>query len=447
MSHTPLIALLLLLLAAAQAAPAQDSPADAQETVTTPTPPNEEEESSSLSPVESGTFTIDFVTDLILTTDARGEIFSEATESPFGTTEEPLPESVVLQLEAERAQTAQPETTAVSEITTERPWIAVTKKSISDTTLGTTTTEPTKGKNLNSYFQGKPGTTGTANLVEDNLVLNSEEDQFEAKMGATMLPLIIEDEVQLVPTPRILPEVEESRTEAGLLRLATTEAVAVEQTTLETVQEDKETSTVEAIQETTELSSTPLSTFTQAQLETTTETIETTTNAPITTTSAEPVLLTTKRAIVLEAQPETTAANVMETSSSLPITTLATETETATGIPTTNVPRMSSAETTTPAPETTIPPTQVPSAAPITTSSAIPTSSPITTSTPESTTTFATSTTVIPETPTTTTNVVVSSTPAPRPVQTRAPRVERIFNSDGVEVLYGYSSVVRTNRS
>nr|XP_032294348.1 uncharacterized protein LOC6628481 [Drosophila virilis] len=30
---------------------------------------------------------------------------------------------------------------------------------------------------------------------------------------------------------------------------------------------------------------------------------------------------------------------------------------------------------------------------------------------------------------------------------TRAPRIERIFNSDGVEVLYGYSSVVRTNRS
>ncbi|XP_033249384.1 mucin-5AC isoform X2 [Drosophila miranda] len=457
MSRIPLVAI-LLLIAAAQAAPAKESKSDGKATPSAP-PPKEEEDSSSLSPIESGTFTMDIDTDLILTTDSRGEIFSQGTDSPFGTTEEPLPDSVVLQLELERAQTAQPElhVSQTTEIngTTEKPRSTETTIQINGTTLRTrsnATTEPPKGKYTSSFFQGKLPAIGTANLVDESVALHSEEDSFESR-GATMPPLLqlIAAEGQLVATPRILPELEESRTEAGLFWLANTEAVAIEQTTLVPEQEDKESTTGATTQETTELSSTPHSTFTKPPVETTTGTIETTTGT-IETTTIDPI--TTTETIETTSNPPTTTTETIKTTTSAPTTTTETiESTTGTIETTTEI-----IETTTNAPRTTTSPAPVLlttrqavvlGSQPETTAKNVEettTSLPITTQRQTSPDTTTTIRTTIPTTNSPSTNAV-ASTPEPRAIQTRAPRVERIFNSDGVEVLYGYSSVVRTNRS
>ncbi|KAH8419417.1 hypothetical protein KR222_011294 [Zaprionus bogoriensis] len=102
--------------------------------------------------------------------------------------------------------------------------------------------------------------------------------------------------------------------------------------------------------------------------------------------------------------------------------------------------------TTTAPPAATVQPVEDSTKASPTSSTTISTSStahPVETSTtaPETTTSSETTTVAPPATTTTTTQ-------APLPtVEMRAPRVERIFNSDGVEVLYGYSSVVRTNHA
>jgi len=99
------------------------------------------EESTYMS-VEEGTITVDVDSDVILTTSPEGEAFTEA--SPMGLTEEPLPDSVVQQLEMERAQEErlknpeEPESELESESESENE------------DLGATTTEPPNSNNTDT---------------------------------------------------------------------------------------------------------------------------------------------------------------------------------------------------------------------------------------------------------------------------------------------------------
>ncbi|KAH8248681.1 hypothetical protein KR032_002058 [Drosophila birchii] len=193
------------------------------------------------------------------------------------------------------------------------------------------------------------------------------------------------------------------------------------------------------------------------------ETTTSTSSAPEATTIPETTTIsisaaetTSSTTIVPETTTTTTGApETTTTTTSAPETTTSTTSTPETfSLPETTTPITSAPETTTSttsAPETTTSTTSAPETTTSTTSATETTTS--TTSAPE----ITTSTTSAPETTTPNTSTPLTTIPStrapetttttPRPILTRAPRVERIFNSDGVEVLYGYSSVVRTNRS
>ncbi|XP_037709044.1 integumentary mucin C.1 [Drosophila subpulchrella] len=391
------------------------------------------EESTYMS-VEEGTITVDVDSDLILTTSPEGEAFTEA--SPMGLTEEPLPDSVVQQLEMERAQEErlknpeEPESELESEseneeqsaTTTEPPnsnntgttrrsfkfgattlppsFITTTERGITTiapqevTTSRSSETEETtefqEVRTMRNYFERKPAQMGEIDLdmAENRMETTTNipaQEPVELSMIMTTEAALVEEN----PKPNSESDQAESveTTVVPLYQYVSNGAPIVtepqpEHSTVMPVLNEEVASTVSPLEEIKEL----LLVSSTSAPETTTEAEETTTQAfTTTTTTTEAVVLTTKVETLLNAQPETT--------------TSAPETSTST----------------TSAPETTTSTTSAP------------------------TTTSTTSTTSAPTTTTTTTTE--------RPIQTRAPRVERIFNSDGVEVLYGYSSVVRTNRS
>ncbi|XP_034100071.2 mucin-5AC [Drosophila albomicans] len=184
---------------------------------------------------------------------------------------------------------------------------------------------------------------------------------------------------------------------------------------------------------------------------------ETTTLGAAVTSTASPAPQTTSSPVTTSAPettniPETTISPVTTSIPEIISSTTSTPETTSSTAETTSTPDTTSSITSTPKTtsslsltedivETTIePPKQqsVLAAVSTTTPESVPESSTTeATTTSSSTTTTTTTTTTEPPTTTTTEPIPV--------VVTREPRVERIFNSDGVEVLYGYSSVVRTN--
>lgn len=95
MLRTFAILLLIAVYSHARAAPQKTTVSPEYEAT-------EDVDSSTYMSVEESTITVDVDSDVILTTNPEGEAFTEA--SPIVTTEEPLPDSVVQQLEMERAQ-------------------------------------------------------------------------------------------------------------------------------------------------------------------------------------------------------------------------------------------------------------------------------------------------------------------------------------------------------
>ncbi|KMY89594.1 integumentary mucin C.1 [Drosophila simulans] len=428
----------------------------------------EEVDSSTYMSVEEGTITVDVDSDVILTTNPEGEAFTEA--SPVVTTEEPLPDSVVQQLERERAQeeelknpekpeeeldseseeedqttstNTEPPKSEVSESTTKRsykfgattlpPSFITTISRVEITTIlpqdGVTTptaeTEETtvkeEVKTIRNYFERKPAHMEEIELdmAENRMETTTNEplnENVELSMIVTTDAALVEEDKK----PGIETDQGESveTTVVPVYQYVSNAAPIVtepqpELTTVVPKVKEEAATTEGAIEETTEL---PLVLSTASKP--TTEAEATTEPAPSTTTSTtETVLVTTKVETLENFQPETTMI-------ALDTTTTTSTTEAPTTTSTTDAPTTTSTTSTTEAPTTT--------------STTSTTEAPTTTSTTEApTTTSTTSTTSAPTTTTTT----------ERPIQTRAPRVERIFNSDGVEVLYGYSSVVRTNRS
>ncbi|XP_043661921.1 integumentary mucin C.1 [Drosophila teissieri] len=462
-------AILLLIVVAANARAAPPKPTD-----TPDYEPTEEVDSSTYMSVEEGTITVDVDSDVILTTSPEGEAFTEA--SPIVTTEEPLPDSVVQQLEMERAQEErlknpeeseaeleseeeEDQTTSTSteppksnntESTTKRifkfgattlpPSFVTTTSSLEITTIlpqgGVTTptaeTEETtvkeEVKTIRNYFERKP-----AHMEE--IELDMAENRMETTTNAPLhenveLSMLVTTDAALVEEDS-KPSIETDQAESVATTVVpvyqyvskaapiVTEPQPQFNTMVPPVKEEVDT-TEGAIEETTEL---PLVSSTTAS-KPTTEAEETTEPAPSSTTSTtETALVTSRVETLLNVQPETTTSAWDTTT-----TTSTTEAPTTT----TEAPTTTSTTSTTEAPTTT---TDAPTTASATSSAETTTSTTSTTSAPTTTT----STTSAPTTTTTTTTE--------RPIQTRAPRVERIFNSDGVEVLYGYSSVVRTNRS
>ncbi|XP_030383253.1 mucin-5AC [Scaptodrosophila lebanonensis] len=176
----------------------------------------------------------------------------------------------------------------------------------------------------------------------------------------------------------------------------------------------------------------------QAEASTTTTTEATTTTTEATTTTTEATTTTTE-ATTTTTEPTTTTTEATTTSTTEKATT--TSETTSTTAPTTT--------TTTAVPFTTPTPT---------TTTTVPTPLALLTTTSGSPNLLETTTTTTPAPPTTTTvksssseeQTTLSSAvvgPEARALHKPAPHIERIFNEDGVEVLHGYSSVVRSNRT
>ncbi|EDW52478.1 integumentary mucin C.1 [Drosophila sechellia] len=428
----------------------------------------EEVDSSTYMSVEEGTITVDVDSDVILTTNPEGEAFTEA--SPVVTTEEPLPDSVVQQLERERAQeeelknpekpedeldseseeedqttstNTEPPKSEVSESTTKRsykfgattlpPSFITTTSRVEITTIlpqdGVTTptaeTEETtvkeEVKTIRNYFERKPAHMEEIELdmAENRMETTTNEppnENVELSMIVTTDAALVEEDKK----PGIETDQAESveTTVVPVYQYVSNAAPIVtepqpELTTVVPTLKEEAATTEGSIEETTEL---PLVLSTASKP--TTEAEETTEPAPSTTTSTtETVLVTTKVETLENVQPETTMIALDTTS-------------------TTEAPTTTSTTSTTEAPTTT-------------STTEAPTTMSTTSTTEATTTTSTTSTTEAPTTTSTTstTSAPTTTTTTERPIQTRAPRVERIFNSDGVEVLYGYSSVVRTNSS
>ncbi|XP_016964671.1 uncharacterized protein LOC108034313 [Drosophila biarmipes] len=433
MLRTFAILLLIVVAVNARAAPQRTTVSPDYET----TEDVEVVEQSTYMAVEEGTITVDVDSDVILTTSPEGEAFTEA--SPMGLTEEPLPDSVVQQLEMEREQEErlknpeEPEAEQESEseneeldaTTTEPPnpnntastnrrsfkfgattlppsFITTTEKATTTIAPQEVTTSPPSEteettefqevQTMRNYFERKPAPMGEIDLdMAENRMETTTNTPAQEPMELSMIMTTEAALVEGSPKPKSEGDQAES-VETTVVPLyqsvsngapIVTEPQPEHSTVLPEVQEEVASTegSLDEIKELLLVSSTPAP-------ETTTEAEVTTAPAPstTTTTTTEAPLLTTNVETLLNFQPETT--------NSAPETT------------TTSVPQTTTSSTSAP------------------------------------TTTSTTSTTSAPTTTTSTT-----TTTTERPVQTRAPRVERIFNSDGVEVLYGYSSVVRTNRS
>ncbi|EDW76543.1 uncharacterized protein Dwil_GK14610 [Drosophila willistoni] len=501
-----IIALILLLTIAALSTAAPSITTENPVTTTANSTLEDEINLSSMPTVETETFTIEIDPNVVFTTDPEGLAFTEFTESAMDTTEEPLPESVLQQLERERVElkreeegetTIDPRVIAttirnyvtINRSTSDKPLLTTTEKLIETSTeklieTTTVTEEPqvetttesiettTSGKSLKNYF-------ASANIADGSIISEEEERGTEPPLFEDLSALLSENELeethhltenkaQIVDAYQMLNSVWQSPVESTTSEAADTTPLSTSTTETQptlptTIKEDPDTTTAVPDAPTTttltaeqNLIEAATTRPEEVHIDSTVDTkIFPTTHYPENDifTTLEPEISTRSSTANYPASfsyttltPETTpspSTTIPETTSNpISYTTLASET-TSNPISYTTLARestSSSSTTTTLAPETTLSTTTT-TEAPILVSEQLLLNNERTTTSTSSTST-TTTTTSTTETPTTTT----TTTTTPRPIQTRAPRIERIFNSDGVEVLYGYSSVVRTNR-
>ncbi|KAM8716823.1 hypothetical protein ACLKA7_003660 [Drosophila subpalustris] len=488
---TPLLLLTLTSLLLLQTTTTTAAAVAATERTTT------EEETTSFGDIDASTVTIGVDSDLILTTEDGMQAFTHLPENGQTTTEEPLPESVLRQLERERTEkrlnettTTAPATTSVKNLsenlierTTAAPAAtATTEKNnlysglildldmMEDKTkasVETTTYLPqfeataTPVDNLGYYLNTDKSDQGTTNvpleeytftsgplgtgverfatedaLVDETTWMQNMEEMFESTQATEEVNLESTPAPELTSRPTdstagttpqsISPATEKPMDIIQLLRMMSSDVVTTNIMPESTTTEDSitDSSTTVLAEETT--IAPPKQ---QSMLE---AIVMTTFRVPDVTTTVESSTTT-----IIDELPETTTEPPREPSS-----TEAAMTSSSTIAPETTSTTLASSSTTDDTEdkaETTIEPPNHESmlAAMLMTT---------TDSLPETTTSLETTTSSTTSTSTTSTSTTSTSTTEAIPiVATRAPRVERIFNSDGVEVLYGYSSVVRTN--
>lgn len=384
------------------------------------------------------TMTVAIDSDIILTTEDNIQLFTQLMDHVGTTTEEPLPESVLLQLEQEREERENKRdgVTTTTTTTTEQPNnVTNTKASVTYTTI------PLITPGIRSEMRIRGGMEQTKNepsssvneltMAEDTVDSFADMttfipmgDQYSSEtgrvdyFGSTEKPdLQREEESSLSPMYSMQPmqlELNEFDTESSHLEKSTWLPDVANLVESMQQAEPEMLSTESGEKTTTEFD--PSSTTELPNLTTSSDDEE---NEEITTGLPKLLKMLERTTTIPTAQPTTEPPTT--TSSS---TTTSNESE-ATTMPTTTteLPKLQSMVDTT-----------------TTTASSITTTSPTPAYTEANTvaeTTVETPTTVAPPLPTTQQLHVVPLT--------RAPRVERIFNSDGVEVLYGYSSVVRTH--
>ncbi|EDW12721.2 mucin-5AC [Drosophila mojavensis] len=455
MPRMPMIALLLPLLltitwsAQSQARALQTDP------VTEPSPegprteaaigPDEEETTYSGS-LEMNTVTISVDADAIMTTDDGVQMFTSLPE--FTTTEEPLPDSVVQQLEQERAErdgrlttkapTTTEETRASVETTTVAPTNATTRATTAPTTINTTTqaATTTTAAIAMTTVQPEPVTEHAA-PEQSHSLLNPK---------STISRLVEESqEMNLESLSSIGAVAGYMTTEQTAMIAEEAESYGSEQTTNVPLM-DFNTSgafSLDAMASGTESSLVEQSTFMEsmsARVESTTE-MDT---MRFMTTQPPEADYEPHAEVITEASHSnsTTERNIMHLLSRLSLNTITQSpgsepeakfitTEESVMQTTSTTASVDVGSTTEPGTENTLaPPKQqslfqaVPMQGTTEAAAASSTDAPLTSSTTSTTTTKPT------------TELITKAT--------RAPRIERIFNSDGVEVLYGYSSVNRS---
>ncbi|XP_017860520.1 PREDICTED: mucin-5AC [Drosophila arizonae] len=459
MPRMPMIALLLPLLltitwsAQAQARALQTDP------VTEPSlegprteaaiGPDEEETTYSGS-LEMNTVTISVDADAIMTTDDGVQMFTSLPA--FTTTEEPLPDSVVQQLEQERAErdgrltTKAPTTTEEVETTTVAPTNATTRATTTPTTINTTTQPAT------TTTQAATTTTAAIAMttVQPEPVTEHaapEKSQSLLNPKSTISRLVEESqEMNLESLSSIGDVAGYMTTEQTAMIAEEAESYGSEQTTNVPLM-DFNTSgsfSLDAMASGTESSLVEQSTFMEsmsARVESTTE-MDT---MRFMTTQPPEADYEPHAEVITEASHSnsTTERNIMHLLSRLSLNTITQRpgsepeakfitTEESVMQTTLTTASADVGSTTEPGTESTLaPPKQqslfqaVPMQGTTEAAAASSTDAPLTSSTTSTTTTTKPTTELITK-------------------ATRAPRIERIFNSDGVEVLYGYSSVNRS---
>lgn len=526
MPRMPMIAatpLLLLLLSCC-------SPAWAKPTVR-PIPTNEpfpiqEESTASFADVDGYTMTVEVDPDIVLTTEDSVQLFTHLADHSGTTTEEPLPESVLLQLEQERDERDRKLREEIAAITTEEPTkeqnkYNATKKATPSKTRpdGNATTKATPAKTTMSWMTTPP-TSMEAGFVKSVASLNEEpmepiDEQAEKEnsdnnfkpinnnfnsinsekdmeRGDSKIHSVVEtttylpqgDEFTTVnnnreelastefpepqrEVPSTLAPVKESfqftsRPFMSDLSEFGTESMLMEQTTWlpdlallveSTIQPELIVHTIEPGDKVLPAIDPLASTTTEVPGDITTtnefaEFAETTTGLP------KPIKMMAKITTSTTEQPTTdqptTVLPTTEQSTTEQSTTEQTTTSEATTLPvtTTESPKFQQmVDTTTTTSTTSSTATSTTSTTTEATTVAAPAQQETTIAAPKQQPLLEAIETTARPVETTTAEAPLPTTQQARVPSTRAPRVERIFNTDGVEILYGYSSVVRTNRA
>ncbi|TDG48658.1 hypothetical protein AWZ03_004987 [Drosophila navojoa] len=458
MPRMPMIALLLPLLLTIMWSAQSQARALEIDPVTEPSPEEprteaalgpDEEETTYSGGLEMNTVTISVDADAIMTTDDGVQTFTSLPE--YTTTEEPLPDSVVQQLEQERAErdgrlttkapTTTEESTAAVETTTVAPTNATTGATTTPTTINTTTQEAaTTTATLAMTTMQPESVTELAALEKSHSLLNpkstmsrlveeSQEMSLESlsslgEMGGYMTTeqtaMIAEEAESYGSEPTTNVPLIDFNTSGSFsmdaMASGTESSLAEQNTFMESMSA--------RVESTTEMDAMRFMTTQppEAEYEPQAEMITEASNSNSTTERSIMHLLsrlslnmiTQRPGVEPEARLITTEESVMQT--------------------TFDTASIEGESTTEPGTESTLAPPKQQSlfeAAPI-----------------QGTTEAAAATTVAPAS--TTEAPLTSSTTTSKPTTelltkaTRAPRIERIFNSDGVEVLYGYSSVNRS---
>lgn len=493
------------------------SPAWAKPTVR-PIPTNEpfpiqEESTASFAELDAYTMTVEVDPDIVLTTEDSVQLFTQLADHSGTTTEEPLPESVLLQLEQERDERERKLREEIASITTEEPIKehtkynaskkatpsktrqndnATTKATPAKTTMSWLTTtpmpmeagfvksiarlneepmEPTdeQAENENSDNNFNPINNNfnpinletdmergdskihsvvetttylpqgdeftTANNNRDELV-STEKPEPQSEVPSTLAPM--KESFQFTSRP-FMSDLSEFGTESMLMEQTTwlpDLALLVEST----IQPELIVHTTEPGDKVLPAIDPLVSTTTEVPGDITTtnefaEFAETTTGLPKPIKMMEKITTSTTDQRTTE-QP-TTEQTTTEQS-----TTAQTTTSEATTLPvnTTESPKFQQMVDTTTTSSTTSTTTEA-------TTLAAPAQQETTIAAPKQQAPLEAIETTARPVETTTAEAPLPTTQQARVPSTRAPRVERIFNPDGVEVLYGYSSVVRTNRA
>ncbi|XP_023173626.2 mucin-5AC [Drosophila hydei] len=441
MPRMPMIALLLLVLLtmwstqsharAVNKAPVTESIETQDTESATEDTPAEDDDTTYAGNIELNTVTISVDSDVILTTEEGIQMFT--TLADITTTEEPLPDSVVQQLEQERAErdslrNNQSINTTEESDSMDNTTAATNQADEVTTTAPTTTTQP-ETETEQAVSQNE---TAQENLAYSSLNPNSEDSKIDEEWA----------QMNLEPMASHMANVASyATTEHTAMIAEEAESYGNEQTTnmpLMDVNTSGSITTMEARASATELTRMEQSTFIENIAEQMESTTEMDSMRFMTTPPAEPEHEPQAEMIPEAKNTTSTERSVMHLLSRLSLNTI------------TQKPGIApEAELITT--EETIMQAEFTTAGDYVGSLTEPGTEP---------TVAAEATTVVAATPTessmvsdSTVSAPISTTTEPIPIPTtelkaqatRAPRIERIFNSDGVEVLYGYSSVVRTN--